>query len=291
LYSTLTEVNDPRRNVVTIEDPVEYEFAGINQMQVSEASGFSFAEGLRGTLRQDPDVILVGEIRDEETARIATQAALTGHFVLSSLHAVDAVSAVHRFIDMGIEPFLIASAINGVVGQRLVRRTCSGCVEPFEPTLDQVRNIVRHTGTTPDEWLHGVGCNLCNGTGYRGRIGVYELLEVSDEIRTQIVEKATHAQIRKTAVTEGMSTMLDEALDLVLEGVTTMDEVIRSVYAPTMETSVGNEILALESGPKGIPKHVNAVPTSTSDSDDDDADDLDEDDGDDADERIIEVGA
>lgn len=235
LYATLTQVQDPTKNVVTIEDPVEYQFEGINQMPVSEASGITFADGLRGILRQDPDVILVGEIRDVETARIATQAALTGHFVLSSLHSVDSVSALHRFTDMGIEPFLVASAINGVIGQRLMRRTCNGCRQEFEPHPDHVQMVKRHAGRAPEKWEHGVGCNLCSGTGYSGRVGVYELLKVSDRIRDLIVTKATAREIRDVAIEEGMQTMLEQACGLVADGVTTVDDVLRNVYAPGMD--------------------------------------------------------
>ncbi len=235
LYATLTEVDDPTKNVVTIEDPVEYQFDGIAQMQVSD-TGMTFAEGLRGILRQDPDVILVGEIRDEETARIAMQAALTGHLVLSSLHAIDSVSAVHRFTDMGIQPFLVASAINGVVAQRLLRRLCSTCREPVPPSTRDINLVAEHTdGQMPDVWFRGRGCNLCNGTGFRGRVGVYELLEFSDAIREAIVAKATHAEIRKIAISEGMKTMTEQAFHLVTDGLTTVDEVLRSVYAPGVD--------------------------------------------------------
>ena len=250
LYATLTEVNDDAKNVVTIEDPVEYYFDGISQMQISEAAGITFADGLRGILRQDPDVILVGEIRDVETARIATQAALTGHFVLSSLHAIDAVSALHRFTDMGIEPFLVASAINGVIGQRLVRKTCTACRVPYQPTSDHIRLVATNTGGTPKGWFRGAGCKLCNNTGYRGRVGVYELLQVSEAIRELIVTRATHGQIRDVAIDEGMRTMQSEAFRLVREGVTTVDEVLRSVYAPSVE--VRQQVRALGPGPAGL---------------------------------------
>ena len=239
LYATLAEVNDPTRNVVTIEDPVEYQFAGVNQMQVHEAAGITFANGLRGILRQDPDIILVGEIRDIDTARIATQAALTGHFVLSSLHAVDAVSALHRFTDMGIEPFLVASAINGVVGQRLLRRVCSNCRIDTEPSADQIAMVESGLGAAappgPRRWSRGAGCRSCAETGFRGRIGVYELLRVTDAIREQIVGKSTHSEMRRTAIAEGMRTMQQEAFSLVATGVTTVDEVLRGVYAPSMD--------------------------------------------------------
>ncbi len=235
LYATLSQVKDDTKNVVTIEDPVEYQFEGINQMPINEQVGVSFADGLRGILRQDPDVILVGEIRDVETARIATQAALTGHFVLSSLHAVDSVAALHRFTDMGIEPFLVASAINGVVGQRLMRRTCDDCRTEYEPHPDHIRFVERHAGRVPEKWTHGVGCNLCSDTGYSGRVGVYELLQVSDRIRDQIVTKATAREIREVAIDEGMRTMLTQACELVADGLTTVDDVMRNVYAPGMD--------------------------------------------------------
>ena len=239
LYATLTQVNDDTRNVVTIEDPVEYQFPGVNQMPISEASGTSFADGLRGILRQDPDTILLGEIRDVETARIATQAALTGHFVLSSLHSVDAVSALHRFTDMGIEPFLVASAISGVIGQRLLRRICDACSVEYTPTSDHIELVRLNTGEVPTSFRHGAGCNECSNTGYRGRVGVYELLTVSDEIRDHIVNKATAREIRDTAIEQGMRTMQMEAFRLVLEGVTTVDDVLRSVYAPGMDGADG----------------------------------------------------
>ena len=235
LYATLTEIQDDTRNVVTIEDPVEYEFAGINQMQVHEAGGFTFADGLRGTLRQDPDVILVGEIRDAETARIAMQSALTGHLVLSSLHAVDAVSALHRFIDMGMEPFLVASAVNGIMGQRLLRRVCDACKEPVTPDPAQAAMVERVLGTKVGQWVHGAGCTQCNHTGYLGRIGVYELLRVNDEIRTLISERGSHQALHEAAARDGMRTMQSEGFALVNAGVTTFEEVQRTVYAPLDE--------------------------------------------------------
>ncbi len=246
LYATMTEINDPSRNVVTIEDPVEYQFDGISQMQVTD-TGMSFAEGLRGILRQDPDVILVGEIRDEETARIAMQAALTGHFVLSSLHAVDAVAAIYRFTDMGIEPFLVASALTGVVGQRLLRRMCTNCRVPYTPTPAEVSMVAEHVQTLPSSWMRGAGCNLCNQTGYRGRVGVYELLEVSDGIRELVVERAPHHTLREEAIAEGMKTMQEQAFELVVDGITTVQDVIRSVYAPGVDQFA-------EEGPKELPR-------------------------------------
>ena len=263
LYATLTEVSDTSRNVVTIEDPVEYQFPRVNQMQVNDTAGITFATGLRGILRQDPDVILVGEIRDIETARIATQAALTGHFVLSSIHAVDAVSALHRFTDMGIEPFLVASAINGVVGQRLLRRICNSCRVDYEPTADHVRLVSASTDATVNRWFRGEGCPSCAGSGYRGRIGVYELLQLSDAIRDQVVNKRTHSEMRRTAVAEGMRTMQQQAFSLVAAGVTTVDEVLRGVYAPSMDSDVSGPAAARPAAATiRLSRQITAEPTS-----------------------------
>lgn len=251
LYATLAEINDPTRNVVTIEDPVEYQFDGVSQMPVSD-TGMTFADGLRGILRQDPDVILVGEIRDEETARIAMQASLTGHFVLSSLHAVDAVAAVHRFTDMGIEPFLVASAVTGVVGQRLLRRICTNCAQPYTPTPAEIRILDEQVGHQPPVWLKGVGCNVCSNTGYRGRVGVYELLDISDSIRELIVARASHHELRAVAIDEGMRTMQEQAFELVVQGKTTVDDVIRSVYAPGVSARDASDPKELTAGKRSL---------------------------------------
>ncbi len=233
LYAALQEVNDPTKTVVTIEDPVEYQFDGIAQMQVSD-TGMDFAEGLRGILRQDPDVILVGEIRDAETARIAMQAALTGHLVLSSLHAIDAVSAVHRFIGMGIEPFLVGSAINGVVAQRLLRRLCRACRAETIPNPNELRLLAEITdGILPETWFRPKGCNLCAGTGYRDRVGVYELLRFTDTVRELVAARAAPSEIKAEALADGMRTMQQQAFLMVADGVTTVEEVMRCVYAPT----------------------------------------------------------
>ena len=258
LYATLTEINDPTRNVVTIEDPVEYQFDGISQMPISE-TGITFADGLRSILRQDPDIILVGEIRDEETARIGMQAALTGHLVLSSLHAVDAVSALHRFIDMGIEPFLIASSLSGVVGQRLLRRTCTSCAAPHTPTPADIRIVDEHVGHQPAQWIKGTGCNLCGHTGYRGRLGVYELLEMNDEIRELVVARASHHEVRLAAIEGGMKTMQTQAFELVVNGKTTVDEVIRSVYAPGADRRQVQDPKQLGPGKRALNKARDAL--------------------------------
>jgi type IV pilus assembly protein PilB len=230
LYATLAEITRSELNVMTIEDPVEYVFREINQMQINLQADVTFATGLKSILRQDPDVILVGEIRDEETARIAVQSALTGHVVMTSIHATDATSAIYRLIDMGIEPFLMASSLVGVVGQRLVRKICPYCVEPYEPTPDE-RTMYDHFGGTPKEkFLHGTGCNFCSNTGYRDRVGVYEVLAVTDEIRQLIVSGAAPRDLRELAVEQGMRTMSHEAMALVAADVTTIDEVIHNVY-------------------------------------------------------------
>jgi type IV pilus assembly protein PilB len=231
LYATLTEVSDRARNVMTIEDPVEFVFPKINQIQVNEQAGLTFANGLKSILRQDPDVILVGEIRDVETARIAVQSALTGHFVLSSLHGNDAVSALHRFLDMGIESFLIASSVIAIVGQRLVRRICPSCKERCTPTTEELSFYEESGGPPKSDFYHGAGCNYCGHTGYLDRIGVYELLQMTPEIKRLIVGWATQDELRRLAQKQGMRTLREEALNLVTLDTTTISEVIRSVYA------------------------------------------------------------
>ena len=231
LYATLSAINDDGINIVTIEDPVEYLFPSINQIQTNEQAGVTFANGLRSILRQDPDAILVGEIRDVETARIAVQAALTGHFVMSSLHATDAPAALQRFMDMGLEAFLIASSLLGVVGQRLIRRVCPHCIEPYTLTPDEAA-FYEASGGDPAKtvFIHGAGCNFCGNTGYFERIGVFEVLRVTDTIRRAIVEKASHEELRAIAVSQGMKTLRDQAMRLVTDDKTTVAEILRTVY-------------------------------------------------------------
>jgi type IV pilus assembly protein PilB len=230
LYATLSEVADSTLNVMTIEDPVEYVFPTINQIQTNEQAGLTFATGLKSILRQDPDVILVGEIRDVETARVAVQSALTGHFVISSMHATDSVSALHRFLDMGIESFLIASSVVAVVGQRLVRRICPSCKTPYTPTDEEMAFYEDCGGPAKDVFYHGTGCHYCGDTGYQDRIGVYELLHLTPEIKRLIVGWATQDELRNLAKKQGMRTLRQEATDLVVQDVTTIAEVIRSMY-------------------------------------------------------------
>ncbi len=231
LYATLNEIDERSRNIVTIEDPVEYVFPSINQIQTNEVAGITFAEGLRAILRQDPDVILVGEIRDIDTARTAVQAALTGHFVLSSMHATDAVAALHRFLDMGIEAFLVASSMLGVVSQRLVRRICHSCAAPYQPTPEELAFYEASGGSGKTSFVRGTGCNLCAETGYLDRIGVYEFLRMTPEIRRLLVGWATQDELRRVAINQGMRTLRTEGLALVDQNVTTISEVIRSIYA------------------------------------------------------------
>jgi type IV pilus assembly protein PilB len=235
LYGSLGEIDTPERNIMTIEDPVEYSYASINQIQINEAAGISFASGLRSILRQDPDVILVGEIRDVETARIAVQSALTGHLVLSSVHATDTATALYRLLDMGIEPFLVASSVSAMISQRLIRKVCENCREYYAPPAAE-QAFLRNAGAEVPVGglIRGAGCNFCAHTGYRERTGVYELLPVSDSIRELVVDRAPLAEIRKTAGYEGMRTLQEEGVRLAESGVTTVAEVMRSIYTVGM---------------------------------------------------------
>ena len=230
LYATLNELNDPTRNIMTIEDPVEYVFASMNQIQTNEQAGLTFATGLKSILRQDPDVILVGEIRDVETARIAVQSAMTGHLVLSSLHATDTVTALLRFYDMGVEPFLIAASVVAVLSQRLVRRICPACKTRCTPTPEERAYYEESGGPEKSIFYRGEGCNFCAQTGFQDRIGVYELLEITTAIKRLIIEAGTHDELRQAAKDQGMKTLRQVAIELVAEDITTVSEVIRSIY-------------------------------------------------------------
>ncbi len=230
LYATLTQINSEEINVMTVEDPVEYVFPAVNQIQINEQAGVTFAGGLRSILRQDPDAILVGEIRDVETARMAVQSALTGHLVLSSIHATDAVSALHRFLDMGIESFLIASSMLGVVGQRLVRRICPECKVQYQPTPDEIGVWEKAGLAEKTVFYHGEGCVFCSNTGYQGRIGVYEVLRVTDAMKSLIVANATHDQLKELAAEQGMITLQEQAMKLVERDVSTVAEIMRTIY-------------------------------------------------------------
>jgi type IV pilus assembly protein PilB len=230
LYASIHELDQQVRNIMTIEDPVEYMFDNINQSQINKLADISFANGLRAILRQDPDIILVGEIRDRETAEIAVQSALTGHLVLSSLHATDAVGALLRFTDMGIEGFLIASSVIAIVAQRLVRKTCDGCKVPSVPNAEEVEFAASLGMSAPKELFHGQGCSRCNMTGYYDRIGVFEVLTMTDEIKRLVIAKASHREILDSAVKSGTVPLRVDAWDKITAGVTTVGEVLRSVY-------------------------------------------------------------
>ena len=226
LYSALSELNSPEVNISTVEDPVEYDIGGINQVQVNPDIGLDFARVLRAFLRQDPDIMLVGETRDRETARIAVEAALTGHLVFTTLHANDAPSAFMRLTEMGIEPFLVSTSVIGVIAQRLVRRICSSCKHPSRPDAVVAKYLGLREGM---ELYRGTGCEACGFTGYRGRIGVYEVLVVNEGIRHYIAEASDTQLIREAAIANGMKTLKDYCLILLEEGLTTVDEVLRTV--------------------------------------------------------------
>jgi type IV pilus assembly protein PilB len=223
LYAFLHKLNSVHKNLMTLEDPIEYIFPGITQVNVHPKVGLTFANGLRSFLRQDPDIIMVGETRDQETAQITVQAALTGHLVLSTIHTNDAVTVVTRLINMQIEPYLIASALVGVIAQRLVRKICSKCIEPLEIS-DKYRNM--YSLGESHSYFHGKGCEFCHDTGYSGRIGIYEILKVNDEIREAIIAGASLATLRTLAVQNGMRQLFDSGLALVKNGITTVDELL-----------------------------------------------------------------
>ncbi|MBI5835197.1 MAG: type II secretion system ATPase GspE [Armatimonadetes bacterium] len=242
LYAALQEVSSPARKVITIEDPVEYQLPGINQMHVHAKIGLTFAEGLRTILRQDPDVIMVGEIRDEETADIAIHAALTGHLVFSTLHTNDSAGAVARLCDMGIEPFLVASSLEGVVAQRLVRRLCPKCREAYKPSSAELRELGSAASSYKGApFYRATGCNECRGTGYRGRVGLFELLVVDELIQDKLVSRASSADIKEAAVSRGMVTLREEGWRKVAEGVTTADEVARVTHEDEAALGVGED--------------------------------------------------
>ena len=230
LYSVLNQINSPEKNILTVEDPVEYQLPGLTQTQVNIRAGVTFPGTLRTFLRQDPDVILVGEIRDAETALVATEAALTGHLVFSTLHTNDAPSAVARMLEMGIEPFLISSAVIGVLAQRLVRVICPECKESYTPPLEAFRRLNLAMDLEAVTFYRGRGCERCRHSGYRGRIGVFELMMIGDPIRELILKKAPSHRIREEALQAGMVTLKQDAMQKVLEGITTMEEALRVVY-------------------------------------------------------------
>jgi type IV pilus assembly protein PilB len=227
LYSSLNELNSMNKNIITVEDPVEYKIEGINQVQVNAKAGLNFSAGLRSILRQDPDIIMVGEIRDEETAEIAIRAAITGHLVISTLHTNDAPSTIMRLQDMGIKPFLIAASIRGIIAQRLVKRICTNCKEEYEAN-DAEKALIEHEG--PLKLYRGKGCPKCYHTGYSGRIAIHEILKVDKAVRDAIQRGQNSDDISRAAEKNGMKTLKDNCRDLLLSGITTVEEYSQVVY-------------------------------------------------------------
>lgn len=229
LYSVLTDLNTPNKNIITVEDPVEYMMEGVNQVNVNTKAGMTFAAGLRSILRQDPDIIMIGEIRDGETAEIGVRAAITGHIVLSTMHTNDASSTIMRLVDMGIEPYLVATSLAGVISQRLVRRICPYCKEGYEADNGE-KNIL---GVKTGEELtlyKGKGCPVCGNSGYSGRIGVYEIMEITREHRQLIMTNKSSDEIKDLSVRKGMKTLKDSCAEAVIKGITTVDELVRVAY-------------------------------------------------------------
>ncbi len=227
LYGALSQINSPDKNIITIEDPVEYQLQGVGQMQVNAKINLTFAAGLRSILRQDPDVIMIGEIRDLETAEIAIHASLTGHLVFSTLHTNDAASAATRLIDMGIEPFLVASSVVAVLAQRLARVICSQCRKPYQPADEELERLGLGPQKTRPTFYRGVGCPSCGNTGYRGRTGIYELLVMDDQLRGLIGAKAEASRIRELAIAKGMVPLKLDGAAKVMKGITTTEEIMR----------------------------------------------------------------
>jgi general secretion pathway protein E len=227
LYAALSRINRPEINILTAEDPVEYQLPGISQMQVASKIDLTFANALRSFLRQDPDVIMVGEIRDKETAEIAIQASLTGHLVMSTVHTNDAATALTRLVEMGVEPFLVASSLVGVLAQRLIRTLCDNCKEPYTPSAAAAREIGIHNLEPGTQFYKEVGCDKCLNTGYKGRKGIYELLIVTDKIRSLVVQNKDASEIKKAALATGTKLLLDDGTRNVLLGKTTAEEVLR----------------------------------------------------------------
>ena len=229
LFAALAEINRPEINVITVEDPVEYRLPGLNQVQINPRAGLTFATVLRSILRSDPDVVMVGEIRDVETAKISIEAALTGHFVLSTMHTNDAPSALTRLNEMGVEPFLTGAAVTGVLAQRLARRLCEHCKEQYTPGKDELS-----AARIPDELRQGKsqlyrrnGCARCRQTGYRGRVGIFQLLQMNEELSTLAARKASHEELDRAAVEGGMCSMWADGIEKVVSGLTSLEELAR----------------------------------------------------------------
>jgi type IV pilus assembly protein PilB len=224
-------INRPEINIITVEDPVEYRLAGVNQVQINVRAGLTFAAALRSILRSDPDVVMVGEIRDGETAKISIEAALTGHFVLSTLHTNDAPGAITRLNEMGVEPFLVGSAVTGVLAQRLARKLCSHCCEMYQPSDEELirARVAPDVAAASDgmAFYRKRGCPRCNQTGYKGRIGIFQLLAMSEQLESLAVQKASREEIERAAMSEGMRTLWDDGIRKVAAGLTSIEELAR----------------------------------------------------------------
>jgi general secretion pathway protein E len=244
LYAALMQVNTSDINILTIEDPVEYQVSGVGQIEVKDKIGMTFASGLRAILRQDPDVIMIGEIRDAETAKIAVQASITGHLVLSTLHTNDTASSVTRLMDFGIQPFQLSSAVLGIVATRLLRKICLNCREAYEPSDPElsVLGISRAELGGRQIYRAGPGCEKCFGNSYYGRCGVYELLVFDDEIRTLILQTQDSKSIKKMAIDKGMATLRDAAINKVLSGETSLEEAVRKTQTDELEIDMGTVV-------------------------------------------------
>jgi type IV pilus assembly protein PilB len=232
LYATLRELNSPEKNIITVEDPVEYKVPGLNQVQINPKAGLTFASGLRSILRADPDVVMIGEIRDMETAKISVEAALTGHLVLATMHTNDAPSSLSRLTDMGVEPYLTSSAVDCVIAQRLVRKLCERCKEPVEIEHEILEGMEFPFALAQDEeprFHKAVGCNRCGGSGYRGRTGVYEMMLVTDEIRKLILLRSSSGEISRLAESQGMVRLRDDGLLKAARGITTIEEALKTL--------------------------------------------------------------
>lgn len=227
LFSAIKYINNPELNIMTIEDPIEYRLPGITQIQTNKKIGLDFATVLRSALRQDPDVLLIGEIRDIETAKIATEAALTGHLVLSTLHTNDAIQAVTRLIEIGVEPFIVGPSIIGVIAQRLVRKICEKCKEPYKPSREILDRIFEWEGNENVTFYHGKGCDVCKGIGYKGRIAVHEMVMVNEKLRDMILRKSTNFELKKAALENNFQSMWYDGIKKVFRGLTTLEEVER----------------------------------------------------------------
>ena len=229
LYACLNFINNPQVNIITLEDPIEYQLIGINQIQINPQVDLTFASGLRSILRQDPDIVMVGEIRDLETAQISIRAALTGHLIFSTLHTNDALATVTRLLDLGIEPYLVSGTVRAVIAQRLVRKICERCRQPYVPDLKMLNAINFNTEKLPEKvvFYFGKGCSECSNTGYKGRTGIYELMVIDDSLSSLIVSGADRGKLEKQALANGMITLKVDGLEKVKKGITTIEEILR----------------------------------------------------------------